>query len=109
MARSEETPEQKDTRDAEYRVRNSRSIALINGSLLILGSFLLLPVAIRAGIQEYGPALGVAGGILAFAIMFGSGVLMVRLSKRIKRPTWLRILRFRNTPRQDADPPEDVF
>ncbi|MBN1910208.1 MAG: hypothetical protein JW818_10745 [Pirellulales bacterium] len=106
MARSEKTPEQKTSRRAERRFRNIRSTLLVNGWLLILGAFLLSVIAVHVDIQKHGLVLGVLGTAVC-ALWLVSGFLMVRSSKRMKRPTWLRILQFRNTSQQDAKPSED--
>lgn len=106
MARTEETPWQRSLRRGERRFKNSRSTSLVNGWMLILASPLLLFVGVGGAVQEDEPVLGILGSLVGFAVFLLSGIFMVRASRRMQRPTWLEILRFRESGDANTGQPQ---
>jgi hypothetical protein len=97
MGRTKETASQRSLRHGERRFKNSRSTLLWNGWLLILASPVLFLIGVGRAVQEDEPVLGVLGCLLVCAIFLIPGILMVRSSKTMRRPTWLESLRFRES------------
>ncbi len=87
----------------ERKFRNRRETARVNGALLAMASPLFTFLAVVPAIDSYGTVLGTIIGVLMFAAFFVPGVLMIRCSYRMRRPTWLRLDNLRKRLHPDSN------